>query len=121
MKAWQHGLVSDGELEWEKRCLQLAQYIQQQGDAHIGYRDGEGADLARWAKKQRYAHHCNTLEPARYKLMASGVSCLMITVAAVKVFVISLQKLCLQQDWTRLLCLPSHVTRIRCQCFVGRL
>ena len=85
MKAWQHGLVSDGELEWEKRCLQLAQYIQQQGDAHIGYRDGEGADLARWAKKQRYAHRCNTLEPARYKLMASGVSCLMITVAAVKV------------------------------------
>ena len=65
VKAWQHGLVSDGELEWEKRCLEVAQYAQQQGNAHIGYRDGDDADLARWAKKQRSAYHQNTLAPAR--------------------------------------------------------
>lgn len=66
VKAWQHGLVSDGELEWEKRCLQLAQHAQQHGDAHIGYRDGEDSDLARWARKQRHAHRCNTLTSQRY-------------------------------------------------------
>ena len=66
VKAWQHGLVSDGELEWEKRCLQLAQHAQQHGDAHIGYRDGEDPDLARWARKQRHAHRCNTLTSQRY-------------------------------------------------------
>ena len=66
VKAWQHGLVSDGELEWEKRCLQLAQYAQQHGNAHIGFRDGEDADLARWARKQRSAHRQETLQHARY-------------------------------------------------------
>ena len=54
--AWQHGLVSDGQLEWDKHCVELVQYAQQHGDAHIGYRDGDDPDLVRWAKKQRHAH-----------------------------------------------------------------
>ncbi|KAL0031970.1 hypothetical protein WJX79_009484 [Trebouxia sp. C0005] len=65
VKAWQHGLVSDGELEWDRRCLQLVQYAQQHGDAHIGHRDEEDADLARWARKQRLSHKHGTLEPHR--------------------------------------------------------
>jgi len=65
VKAWQHGLVSDGELEWDRRCLQLVQYAQQHGDAHIGHRDNEDADLARWARKQRLSHKHQTLDPRR--------------------------------------------------------
>lgn len=65
VKAWQHGLVSDGEMEWNRRCLQLVQYAQQHGDAHIGHRDNEDADLARWARKQRLSHKQQTLDPHR--------------------------------------------------------
>ena len=65
VSAWQHGLVSDGSLEWEKRCLQLAQYAQEHGDAHIGYRDSEDSDLVRWARKQRHSHKLQTLHADR--------------------------------------------------------
>ena len=65
MKAWQLGSVSDGQLEWDKHCLQLVQYAQQHGDAHIGYRDGDDPDLVRWAKKQRHAHKEETLLTSR--------------------------------------------------------
>lgn len=65
VKAWQHGLVSDGQLEWDKHCLQLVQYAQQHRDAHIGYRDGDDPDLVRWAKKQRHAHKEGTLLTSR--------------------------------------------------------
>ena len=65
MSAWQHGVVSDGDLEWEKRCLQLARYAQEHGDAHIGYRDNEDSDLVRWARKQRHSHKLQTLRADR--------------------------------------------------------
>ncbi|KAL3149469.1 hypothetical protein ABBQ32_002253 [Trebouxia sp. C0010 RCD-2024] len=65
VSAWQHGLVSDGTLHWQKRCLQLAQYALDHGDAHIGYRDNEDSDLVRWARKQRYAYKQRTLLPDR--------------------------------------------------------
>lgn len=66
VSAWRHGLVSDGTLEWGKRCLQVAQYALDHGDAHIGYRDQEDSDLVRWARKQRYAHKQRTLPADRY-------------------------------------------------------
>ena len=65
VSAWQHGLVSDGTLHWQKRCLQLAQYTLDHGDAHIGYRDNEDSDLVRWARKQRYAYKQDTLPADR--------------------------------------------------------
>ena len=65
VKAWQHGLVSDGILEWDRRCLQVVQYTQEYGDAHIGYRDNEDADLVRWARKQRLGHKRQTLQSHR--------------------------------------------------------
>ena len=65
VKAWQHGLVSDGQLEWDKHCLQLVQYAQQHGDPHIGYRDGDDPELVRWAKKQRHAHKEQSLSASR--------------------------------------------------------
>ena len=63
--AWRHGLVSDGILEWGKRCLQVAQYSVDHGDAHIGFRDNEDSDLVRWARKQRYAFKQQTLPADR--------------------------------------------------------
>ena len=60
--------MSDGEVEWDRRCLQLVQYVEQHGDAHVGYRDNEDADLVRWARKQRHAHKKQTLEPQRFVL-----------------------------------------------------
>ena len=65
IKAWQHGLVSDGILEWDRRCLQVVQYSQEYGDAHIGYRDNEDPDLVRWARKQRLGHKRQTLQSQR--------------------------------------------------------
>lgn len=65
VRAWQHGLMSDGALEWDRRCLQVLQYSHQHGDAHVGYRDDEDSDLVRWARKQRHAHKLNTLDPDR--------------------------------------------------------
>ncbi|KAL4437291.1 hypothetical protein ABPG75_004430 [Micractinium tetrahymenae] len=53
LAAWRHGLVSDGAAEWGRRYEQLQRYHKQHGDAHAGYRDGDDAELGRWAAKQR--------------------------------------------------------------------
>ncbi|KAL4439467.1 hypothetical protein ABPG77_008796 [Micractinium sp. CCAP 211/92] len=53
LAAWRHGLVSDGAAEWGRRYEQLRGYRQRYGDAHVGYRDGDDAELGRWAAKQR--------------------------------------------------------------------
>ena len=77
VSAWRHGLVSDGSLEWGRRCLQVAQYAVDHGDAHIGYRDHEDSDLVRWARKQRHAYKQQTLSADRYCVFLSvTVTCL---------------------------------------------
>ena len=65
VRTWQHGLVSDGQLQWDRQCLQLVQYVQQHGDAHVGYRDGDDLNLVRWAKKQRAAYREQSLPKHR--------------------------------------------------------
>ncbi|PSC73793.1 DEAD DEAH box helicase [Micractinium conductrix] len=53
LQAWQHGLVSDGAAEWARRFGELQAYAATHGDAHVGFRDGDDAELRRWAVKQR--------------------------------------------------------------------
>ncbi|PRW45545.1 DEAD DEAH box helicase [Chlorella sorokiniana] len=73
LQAWQHGLVSDNSTEWARRFGQLQQYVQAHGDAHVGCRDGDNAELARWASKQRSEHKAGQLaEGKQTQLAAAG-------------------------------------------------
>lgn len=65
LAAWRHGLVSDGAAEWGRRYEQLAGYRQRYGDAHVGYRDGDDAELGRWAAKQRAEAAAGQLDAGR--------------------------------------------------------
>ena len=51
-------------------ALQLQQYIQQQGDAHVGYREGDDPELGNWAAKQRSARRRGELEASREARLA---------------------------------------------------
>lgn len=51
--AWESGLLGDGDVEWESRLEQLQDYREKWGDVHVGFRDGEDAELVVWATKQR--------------------------------------------------------------------
>ncbi|EFN53095.1 hypothetical protein CHLNCDRAFT_137419 [Chlorella variabilis] len=73
LQAWQHGLVSDNSAEWARRYSQLQQYAERYGDAHVGYRDGDDAELTRWAAKQRSEHRSGQLQAAKQEqLQAAG-------------------------------------------------
>ncbi|KAI3424841.1 hypothetical protein D9Q98_008227 [Chlorella vulgaris] len=73
LQAWQHGLVSDNASEWARRYGQLLQYRQRYGDTHVGFRDGDDAELARWAAKQRSDHRSGALQPDKeQQLQAAG-------------------------------------------------
>jgi hypothetical protein len=52
-RAWEFGLVSDGDSEWERRVGQMREYIALHGDTHVGFREHDDPELARWASKQR--------------------------------------------------------------------
>lgn len=125
VSAWQHGLVSDGTLEWGKRCLQLAQYAVDHGDAHIGYRDNEDSDLVRWARKQRYAYKQKTL-PADRCLTSIGCQTYLLSRVhacrlqqnascsariAMVVFIGFMQVLASKQIWCSCL-LPTHSANV---------
>lgn len=43
----------DPDMEWTRRLAELETYAAVHGDAHVGFRDGDDAALARWAAKQR--------------------------------------------------------------------
>ncbi|KAG2486701.1 hypothetical protein HYH03_014630 [Edaphochlamys debaryana] len=51
--AWEYGVASDDDQEWSVRLGQLAEYGARHGDTSVGFRDGDDAELARWATKQR--------------------------------------------------------------------
>ena len=53
--AWRYGLVSDDAGEWQRHYCELLEYKTKHGDVHVGYRDGDDGELARWAAKQRAA------------------------------------------------------------------
>jgi hypothetical protein len=64
-QAWEHGLLGDGDSEWNRRLEQLQAYIQAYGDCHVGFRDQEDASLARWAGKQRQQYKKGALATER--------------------------------------------------------
>ncbi|KAI7842130.1 hypothetical protein COHA_004322 [Chlorella ohadii] len=72
LQAWQHGLVSDNSTEWARRFGQLQQYVQTHGDAHVGCRDGDDAELARWASKQRSEHKSGQLAKGKQQQLAAA-------------------------------------------------
>jgi hypothetical protein len=53
--AWRYGLMSDDAGEWRRHYAELLDYKTKYGDVHVGYRDGDNSELARWAAKQRAA------------------------------------------------------------------
>lgn len=57
---WCHAAVSLPCL-----AVQLRQYAQQYGDAHVGHRDSDDPELSKWAAKQRSMQRRGELEPAR--------------------------------------------------------
>ena len=53
-EAWNYGLVSgDDDRQWHMRFGELQAYKAEQGDCHVGHRDGDPKPLKRWCKKQR--------------------------------------------------------------------
>ena len=53
-EAWNYGLVSgDDDRQWHIRFDELQAYKAEQGDCHVGHRDGDPKPLKRWCKKQR--------------------------------------------------------------------
>eukprot|EP00803_Ostreobium_quekettii_P000216 evm.model.scf_2781.2 EVM.evm.TU.scf_2781.2 scf_2781:5688-7780(-) len=63
LRAWQFGLVSDADVAWSQRCDCLVAYAERHGDSHVGFREGDDPDLARWAEKQRDAFSRGQLDP----------------------------------------------------------
>ena len=45
--------------------MQLQQYSQQYGDAHVGHREGDDPGLAKWAGKQRSMQRRGELQEDR--------------------------------------------------------
>lgn len=71
--AWAHGLLGDGDTAWARRLEQLEAYGAAHGDVHVGHRDGDDAELVRWAGKQRKDHKKGELaSDRRERLHAVG-------------------------------------------------
>ena len=49
LQSWEFGLSSDSESEWRRHLQELEDYINQHGDAHIGFRKGDDEELTRQA------------------------------------------------------------------------
>ena len=58
--------MSDGAPEWSRQLAALAAYSEHRGDAHVGHRQGDDAELVRWAAKQRAAWKRAELPKFRY-------------------------------------------------------
>ena len=52
-RAWEFGLSSDGQQDWNRRIAELRAYQAQYGDSHVGFRENDVPELTRWAAKQR--------------------------------------------------------------------
>eukprot|EP00873_Tetraselmis_striata_P034456 jgi/Tetstr1/454720/TSEL_041606.t1 len=65
MKAWQYGLATDSDEEWARRYGELEEYMRVNGDPHVGCREGDDRDLARWARMQRAAFKARELPESR--------------------------------------------------------
>ncbi|KXZ54089.1 hypothetical protein GPECTOR_5g194 [Gonium pectorale] len=70
VQAWQHGLASDGDAEWATRLGEMAAYVRAHGDTGVGFREGDDADLARWASKQRADWRKGRLAPGRLEQLS---------------------------------------------------
>lgn len=51
--AWESGIMSDVQNEWDRRYQELCNYKSIHKDAHVGFREGDSVQLARWCDKQR--------------------------------------------------------------------
>ena len=67
-------MASSGEAEWHTRLQQLAEYRQQYGDAHVGFRSADDMELIKFAKMQRAAYRAGTLPQERYACNSAGKS-----------------------------------------------
>ncbi len=56
VQAWQHGVASSDRSEWDRYVELLREYAALHGDAHVGARDGDDAQLVRWVTMQRKEH-----------------------------------------------------------------
>eukprot|EP00884_Botryococcus_braunii_P018549 jgi/Botrbrau1/5378/Bobra.0346s0041.3 len=70
VRAWSFGLVSDGDVEWVRHYIELEEYVSKHGDAHVGFRSGDDAELSRWAGKQRRDHKHKSLSVHRYEKLS---------------------------------------------------
>ena len=66
LQALQHGLLSDNDAEWGRQLAALAAYREAHGDAHVGHRPDDEAELVRWAAKQRAASKADDLPLDRH-------------------------------------------------------
>lgn len=69
VQAWQHGVASDSGSDWDRYVEMLRAYVQEHGDAHVGARDGDDAELVRWATKQRKEHARGELDDGRVAVL----------------------------------------------------
>lgn len=73
-EGWCFGLASSGEAEWHTGLRQLAEYRQQYGDAHVGFRSADDKELIKFVKMQRAAYRAGTLPQERYACNLAGKS-----------------------------------------------
>lgn len=48
LSAWQSGLLSDNDKVWLQRFQSLQEYCKVHGDPHVGFREGDDQELARY-------------------------------------------------------------------------
>ena len=83
--AWSYGLLGDDDVQWNRRISELEQYKAVHGDTHVGFRDGDDAELVRWAAKQRKELTGGSLtEERREKLQVGWLIILNLTMNSIK-------------------------------------
>lgn len=67
--AWESGLLTDQQDEWNRRFTELSDYYKEYGDAHVGFREADSQLLTRWCEKQRKAAQSGCLSGPRLELL----------------------------------------------------
>lgn len=63
--AWESGIMSDVQNEWDRRYQELCNYNRIHKDAHVGFREGDSIELTRWCNKQRKEAKEDSLSAAK--------------------------------------------------------
>ena len=70
--AWEHGLLSDSDVQWRQRFAEMQRFYAQHGHSHIGWVPRhDDPELAAWAAKQRRDFDHGVLSSDRQRQLES--------------------------------------------------